>query len=177
MKVKKLFLPLLLIGIALFSMAGCTSETEFEDMEITKIETLWNEGFAPFPRYFLRTFDFKKGKVYDTLVTDSDISEVLENTSELKVEDYNNPKQIATFTQKQAVTLYEKIKSLGFLDWEDEYITDDVINDAGSKRISVSFPDGTVKSTSIYFEYPPNYNKICNAFKECLGVNFYFTAS
>ncbi len=141
-------------------------------MEITKIETSWDLGFAPFSYYYQRTFDFKKGKVYDTLVTDEEDPEILEIVS--KAKDFNKPKQIASFTEEQAVALYEKIKSLGFFAWEDKYITDEVVTDAGSKRVSVSFPDSTVKSTIIYFDYPPNYNEICNVFMDYLGVNFYY---
>ena len=173
MKVKRLLLPFLLICIAIFSMVGCTPETEFADMEITKIETLWYEGFAPFPCDYVRTFDFKKGKVYDTWVTDKDISEILESTSGLKAKDFNNPKRIAKFTEEQAVTLYEKIKSLGFLAWEEKYITDENVFDGGGQTVSVYFPDGTMKSTWIHFKYPPNYTEIRNAFEEYLGVNFY----
>lgn len=173
MKVKKLSVSVLLFCIAVFVIVGCTPETEFDDMEITKIETSWQEGFAPFSGYYLRTFDFKKGKVYDTIVTTADISDILESTSGFKAEDFNNPKRVATFTQEQAVELYENIKFLGFLAWKDEYITDDIMDGDGS-QVSVYFSDGTVKSTKIYCQYPPNYDKILNEFKERFGVNFYY---
>lgn len=173
MTVRKVLLPLLLLCVVFFAMTGCTQETEFDDMEITKIETSREEGLAPFSGYYLRTFDFKKGKVLDTLVTDQNISEILEYTTAFTADDFNNPKQVATFTQEQAIELYEEIKSLGFLIWEDSYVTDDIIDDGGSARVCVYFADGTVKSTSIYFKYPPNYDKIRNAFEEHFGVNFY----
>lgn len=173
MKLKKLLTPLLLFCMVLFAMAGCTHETELADMEITKIETSWREGFAPFAGSYVRTFDFKKGKVYDTLVTDKDISEIPSHLG-LTAKDLNNPKQIATFTQEQAETLYEYIKSLGFFAWEEKYVTSDIVNDAGDSRVSVCFPNGTVKSTKIYCEYPPNYSEIRDAFEEYLGVNFYY---
>lgn len=165
-------LPLLLF-FAFFAVVGCVRETELDDMEIKKIETSWQEGLAPFAGYYLRTFDFKKGKVYDTLVTEEDVSAILEHTNGFTADDFNTPKQVATFTQEQAIDLFENIKLLGFFDWEEEYITDDIIDDGGSSRVTVYFADGTVKSTRIYFKYPPNYDNIRNAFEQYFGVAFY----
>lgn len=173
MKLKKFLMPLLLLFTAVLFIVGCTPETEYDNLEITKIETSWQDGFAPFPGYYLRTFDFKKGNVYDTWVTDEDVSNILEYMSGVEADDFNNPKQVTTFTEEQATKLYEKIKSLGFLTWKDRYVTDDIIDDGGSECVTVYFADGTAKSTYIYFEYPPKYKEIRGAFEEYLGVNFY----
>lgn len=186
MKAKRFLITLFLVCSAVVLLGGCmniesdvwvgggsTTKNEFENKEITKIETSWVEGFAPFPGYYLRTFDFKNGEVCDTLVTDEDVLEILEHTDGFAAEDFNNPKQVATFTEEQATALYDKIKSLGFFTWKEEYATDDIICDGGSQSVGVFFADGTVKSTSIYYEYPPKYNEIRKAFEEYLGVTFY----
>ncbi len=173
MKAKKFLLSLLIFFGCLFAFAGCTPKTQFDDMEITKIETSWQEGFAPFPGYHLRTFDFKTGEVTDTWVTTADVSEILESMSGVSAEDFNHPKHVAAFTQEQATALYEKVKSLGFLGWKEAYETDKIIFDGGSQKVTVYFSDGTVKSTRIYFKYPPKYDEIRQAFEEYFGVNFY----
>ncbi|MBD5131828.1 MAG: hypothetical protein HDT28_04445 [Clostridiales bacterium] len=169
---KYLIMPLLLY-IALSVIVGCTPKTEYDDLEIIKIETSWHEGFAPFSGEYVRTFDFKNGSVYDTLATDADISEILEHTPGLTAEDLNTPKLVSTFTEEQASKLYDKIKSLGFLAWKDKYISDDQICDGGSESVTVYFADGTEKHTRIYFKDPPKYDKIREAFEEYLGVSFY----
>lgn len=178
MNAKKLLIPILLLCAVMLIAVGCTPndappQTEFDDMEITKIETAHWEGFAPFPGYYLRTFDFKHGTISDTCVLDTYASDYINDLPREEADKFNNPKQIATFTYEQATQLYEKIKSLGFLAWADEYVTDEVICDGVRERVTVYFSDGTEKSTEIYFIDPPNYEQIHNAFEETLGVNFY----
>ena len=178
MNVRKLLIPILLLCSVMLLTVGCTpnnapAQTEFDDMEITKIETERHEGFAPFPGYYLRTFDFKHGTVSDTWVLNAYATDYISNLSREEANKFNNPKQIATFTYEQATQLYEKIKSFGFLAWEDEYVTDKLYNDAGNERVTVYFADGTVKSTYIYMETPPNYEQIRNAFEETLSVTLY----
>lgn len=179
MNAKKLLMPILILCAAICLMVGCTPKkervtTEYDDMEITKIEAAHWEGMAPFPGHYLRTFDFKHGTVCDTRVTDRDVNEILGDMPVLTADDFNKPKQVATFTQKQAIALYEKIKSLGFLAWEDEYVTSDVICDGGNERVTVYFADGTKKSTEIYFKYPPKYEDIRKAFEDYTGMDLYY---
>ncbi|MDE6293121.1 MAG: hypothetical protein K2L88_00665 [Clostridiales bacterium] len=177
---KRLITTILLLCAVMLIAVGCTPtnapiETEFDDMEISKIETAHWEGFAPFPGYYLRTFDFKHGTVSDTLVLDAYASDYINNIPREEADKFNNPKQITTFTEEQAKTLYEKIKSLGFLAWGDEYITDETICDGGSESVTVYFSDGTVKSTKIYFIDPPKYEEIRKAFEDNFGVTFYLS--
>ena len=144
-----------------------TYKATYNSQEILKIETVWNEGFAPFTREFVRTFDFQHGKVIDIWKADeTDLDK--ENRNQ-----YNNPKEIATFTEKQGQTLIDKIGTLGFFDWEKEYKTNDEIHDAGAHRVLVYFADGTEKSTVIYFLEPPNYKEIKNAIEDAFGVTMY----
>lgn len=63
---------------------------------------------------------------------------------------------------------------MGFYDWKDRYVTTEVINDGGSKNITIYFTDGTIKSTYIYFENPPEYQNIMSAFTDYLGATLYF---
>jgi len=163
-----------LIGsILLIFFCGCapkTEESKFATMEISKIESSWREGFAPFPRDFSRTFDFTTGKIIDTLVTDQS------NLSDLSKEEknkYNTPTTIATFSDEQAKEFIQTVKALGFYDWEERYVTTDQICDGGSHMVTVYFSDGTVKSTYIYFEDPPEYKAIAAVFQELLGAKLY----
>lgn len=173
MRMKIILLPLLLLCVVLFPMAGCTTEVEYYGMEIAKIETSRQEGLAPFAGYYWRSFDFKRGKVYDTIVTEQEVSDILEYTNGFTADDFNHPKQVAAFTREQATELYEQLESLGLFTWEEAYITDETVDDGGNTNVIVYFADGTVKRTSIYFESPPHYDEIRSAFEEHLGVSFY----
>ena len=144
-----------------------TYQTTYNSQEILKIETVWNEGFAPFRRDFVRTFDFQHGKVTDTWKADE---KDLDN--EIR-EQYNNPKNIATFTEEQGQTLIDTIGALGFFDWAEQYKTDDVIYDAGTHCVNVYFADGEKKSTLIYFLDPPHYAEIREAIENAFGVTMY----
>ena len=157
-----------ILAILTISLCACKPRTAtYEGKEILKIETVWREGFAPFPREFVRTFDFKHGKVIDTQKADE---KYLDKDNR---EEYNNPTNIATFTEEHGQKLLDKIGALGFFDWEERYATDEVVYDGGSSDVYVYFADGTEKSTHIYFLDPPNYDEIRNAFEEAFGVNFY----
>ena len=86
---------------------------------------------------------------------------------------YNTPIRVTTFSEETGRQFLEKIKMLGFYTWKDRYATTDIICDGGSECVTVYFGDGTVKSTSIYYEYPPNYDKILTAFEQELGAKLY----
>lgn len=171
---KKLIVCVALLISCLFALlCGCVPKTEYDNKTIARIETS-SVSFMPSPSYFkyeLREIDFESGTVVDTWVayfTDADEDQL----QYVNKEDYNNPKVVATFNSEQAAALYNKIKSLGFLAWKSEYALDDPVADGGSNTITVYFTDGTVKSTCIFIEKPPRYDKIIAAFKEYLGVGF-----
>ena len=89
-------------------LSGCVW-TNFAVGDVLRIETVWNEGFAPFARDFVRVFDFETGKVTDTLVADE--ADIPEGDSS----SYNKPKSVAKFTAGQAEQFTEKLNRLGFL--------------------------------------------------------------
>lgn len=164
---KKFLIPFIALFVAVF-FYGCTPRPEFDNLEILKIESAWTEGFAPFPREFVRTFDFKTGRIIDTITADE------KDIPAEEADRYNTPTAVAAFDEAQAQELIATVKSLGFYGWEDRYVTTDAICDGGSQTVTVHFADGTVKSTYIYFEYPPNYEKICSSFVDCLGAKLYY---
>ncbi|MDE6441441.1 MAG: von Willebrand factor type A domain-containing protein [Clostridia bacterium] len=141
------------------------------ELEISKIETSWQEGFGPFPRSFVRTFDFKKGNVTDTWVaeTESDLKD-LDETERNK---YNNPKLITMFSQTKAQEFITQVKSLGLYNWKYSYESPDIVIDGGSQKITICFSDGTEKSTVIQIENPPKYKEVQSAFETYLGANMY----
>ena len=164
----KKFLAFLSAILAICCLCACTPrKTTYNSQDILKIETVWSEGFAPFPREFVRTFDFPNGTITDTCRADE---EYLDATNRVQ---YNHPKKIATFTEEQGQALIDTIGALGFFDWEEEYRTDDVIFDGGTHCVNVYFADGTKKSTLIYFSDPPNYDEIREAFESAFGVAMY----
>lgn len=168
---KKIFISLLCLFVVI-AFCGCIPHTEYDDLEISKIESGWIEGFGPFPRRFVRTFDFTSGEVTDTWVTDfEDISE--EQWQFIDIEKYNNPELVTTFSEENAQEFIKRVKSLGFYTWKESYKTNDIICDGGSECVTVYFSDGTKKSTSIYFKDPPNYTKILSAFEDYLGAKLY----
>ena len=168
---KKFLIGVLSIIIAI-AFCGCIPHTVYDNLEISKIESGWVEGFAPFSRQFVRTFDFETGEVTDTWVADLENihEEVMQNVN---TEDYNNPKLVTTFSEESAQEFIKRVKALGFYTWKDSYETDDIICDGGSEWVTVYFSDGTKKSTSIYFKYPPNYKRIMAAFEKYLGAKLY----
>lgn len=163
---------LLLINCFMCALfCSCVPKTEYDDKTIAKIQTS-SVDFGPSPsylRYHLREVDFVEGKVVDTVVADFDNADD-EEMQGVDKNYYNNPKVVATFTREQATDLYNKIRSLGFFAWKEEYVTNDPVCDGGSNAITVYFTDGTVKSTYIFIKKPPQYDKIYAAFKEYIGV-------
>lgn len=151
---------------------GCTPTTEYDDLVISKIETTCVEGMAPFPRKFVRTFDFETGTVTDTWVANiNDIPE--EDIANFDITQYNIPLPVTSFSEEQAQEFVQEVKSLGFYPWKDRYETTEIICDGGSESVTIFFTDGTVKSTYFYFEYPKDYEKVTNAFQNYLGANLY----
>ena len=168
----KKIISLFFVVIFAICACACTSrgvprKTEYDGKVILKIETLWQEGFAAFPCDYVRTFDFEHGKVTDTWKADE---EYLDASNRRQ---YNCPKKIATFSEEQGQALVDKIGGLGFFDWEERYITEDEIVDAGAHCVNVYFADGTKKSTLIYFLSPPNYVKISEAIEDAFGVTMF----
>lgn len=166
---------IIVVTICLFiigSLCGCTPKTEYDDKQIYKIETSWVEGMSLFRCDYVRTFDFQSNTVTDNWVADLD-SIAEEDSSLIDKERYNNPTVVVTFDDENGQALLKKLKSLGFLAWKDRYVTSDEVCDAGSEWVTVYFTDGTVKSTYIYCEDPPGYDKVQSEFKERLGVALY----
>ena len=167
---KKVIALFFIAIVSIFTCACGARKTVYEDTAVLKIETVWWEGFAPFPREFVRTFDFEHGKVTDIWKADE------EHLDETNRKQYNNAKKIATFTAEQGQALIDTIGALGFFDWEERYETTDEIYDAGAERVNVYFADGTEKSTLIYFLDPPNYKEIREAIEQAFGVTMYLQA-
>lgn len=203
MTAKKLLMPLLLIAVIVTSMAGCmpkteyddkgavkTETTEYDDKEVLKIETSIYGGYTLYPSVsFNRTFDFNA----DT-VTDERYIDYKESTIELllkwynedpvsgyeSAEDYeaylqsyyNTPELFYTFSQEQAESLLKKIKSYGIYTWKENYIRE-AVADAAWHSVSITFKDGTVKTSRFYCEYPDNFNRIAEAFNENLSVGLW----
>lgn len=155
--------------VLLFIWAGsaCASSTQYDNLEILKIESSWVEGMADFPCAYRRTFDFKTGKITDTRVVDE--KDVPQEDETL----YNRPKQIAAFTPKQAEEFISTVRSLGLYTWKNRYETDDIVYDGGSQTVRIYFTDGTIKFTFIYFKYPPHYEDVKQAFETYLGAELY----
>ena len=159
---------LFFIIIALFTLTACSPRGEkYNGKEVIAIETVCSEGFAPFPREFVRTFDFQRGTVSDTWKADE---EYLDKDNRKQ---YNNPKEIATFTEEQGQALIDEIGALGFFDWEERYVTDETVDDAAGSYVKVLFADETAKTTYIYFMDPPNYSEIKEVIESTFGVTMY----
>lgn len=172
---KEKFFNLLVLFLMVLScvLSSCDINiysTKYNNMEVSSIVSIWTEGFAPFYREFVRTFDFEKGEIVDNCVTDE--RNVDENDKNIEI--YNNPIVVSTFNKKDGSKLLKKIKFLGFYTWEEKYITEDIICDGGSKYITIYFTNSEVKSTYIYFKYPKNYKSIVNAFNDYLGQDLYY---
>lgn len=186
MKKFLLILTQVLLICALFAFVACAPKTEYDDKEVVKIETAYYGGYATIDSQLTRTFDFEAGTVTDERVLNDFWMQSLlddyireperfseyenyEAYEEYLQSTYNNPVQIATFSQKNAEMLLKKVKSQGIYTWEDRYVYSG-ITDCMWSYIKIIFSDGTMKRTDFYLEYPSNMTKIRNAFKE------YFTA-
>ena len=165
-----------IVGLSiLMFISGCS--TKYDNLEISKIESFWTEGFGPFYRKFTRTFDFNTNTVFDTIVVDQEEYNELLQSGRINEDDkhfYNNPVTITSFDEEQEKKFVKKVKSLGLYTWKDSYETKEIINDGGSKRITIYFTDGTSKSTYFYFKFPSNYNKVGNAFENYLGTGIFY---
>ena len=164
-----------IVGLSiLMFISGCS--TKYDNLEISKIESFWTEGFGPFYRKFTRTFDFNTNTVFDTIVVDQGHLDDLLEIGEIKEDQkhlYNNPVTITSFDEEQEKKFVKKVKSLGLYTWKDRYVTKESIVDGGSKTITIYFTDGTSKSTYFFYKYPSNYNKVSDAFENYLGANLY----
>ena len=162
-----------LLAIAAMSvMSGCNkpdNRAQFEGLNISKIETVMTEGFAPFPRKFVRTFDFETGNVTDLLLADENL------IPEGEASKYNTPVAVTSFTGDEAKQFIEYIAALGTFDWDDSYVTDDVVYDAGSAQMTILFNDGRKQSTIFRMEYPEGYSDVQSAFEKILGAEMYCT--
>lgn len=166
-----------IVGLSILIFTSGCSATKYDNLEISKIESIWNEGFGPFQRDFTRTFDFSTNTIFDTAVVDEKEFERLLENGAIKEDEkhlYNNPVNVTTFDDEQEKKFVRSVKSLGLYTWKDKYITKQGIRDGGSERITIYFTDGTSKSTYMYFKYPSNYNKICSSFVNLLGAGLHF---
>lgn len=168
----KKFLSVLLLSIIVAAcFCGCAPKTVYDDMEISKIESFWTEGMMPFNRRFTRTFDFQTGTVTDNIIADlEDIS----NFAQDEQDRYNNPTQVTAFTEENAQKFIAQAKSLGLYTWKDRYVTTGV-DDGGDTSVTIYFSDGTIKSTYLYYEYPPKYEKVLSVFEQYLGASLYMS--
>ena len=165
---KKLIATVLSLILLACALSACGPKKFGKKFEVIRIESSTSEGFGPFPRDFVRVFDFEYGLVTDECIADK---------KDIPKEDkdfYNHPKQIATFTQEQAESFLTEVSELGFYTWEERYVTDEVISDAAGSSITIYFQDGTMRKTYTKFEYPPNYKEISAAFESILGANLYY---
>lgn len=190
MKAKKLLIPLLLLLCCMLALAGCTPKTEYDDKEVDKIETQIYGGYTLIAASYKRTFDFNDNTVIDEpFVNDkeSTIEYLLElynpntNAEYGSIDEYkthlqsyfNTPKEFESFSQEQADRLLKKIKSHGIYTWKESYVSNKV-DDASWHSITITFKDGTVKTSRFYCDYPNNFDKIVSAFNDTLGVGLWF---
>ena len=169
----------LLVAIGMILCTSCgPKETKYDKLEISKIESIWREGFGLLPCDFTRTVDFENNTVFDTKVGNLEyvkLDQMVENGSltEEEKNTYNNPKTVTTFEDEQEEKFIKKIKSLGIYTWKDRYVTDHGVSDGGNETLKIYFTDGTVKTTYFYFKYPSTYDKVCEAFVANFGVGMY----
>lgn len=189
---KKLVSGLLaLISVIAFAFAGCGGSS-IDWQEIEKIETSIYFGEVLIYYDPVRTFDFSAGTVTDTVtMTDEQIERMLfmynddpERYAEFRGYEtaeeyeahlrtyYNSTEQIASFTQEKAEAFLKRIVKLGIGDWRERY-EDRNITCGNWYTITITFKDGTQKSTSCYYARPDNYDKIENAFNEYLGTGIF----
>ena len=165
-----------IVGLSiLMFISGCSNK--YDNLEISKIEAGWQDFLDSYVDDYLRTFDFNTNTVFDTIVVDQGHLDDLLEIGEIKEDQkhlYNNPVTITSFDEEQEKKFVKKVKSLGLYTWKDSYETKEIINDGGSKRITIYFTDGTSKSTYFYFKFPSNYNKVGNAFENYLGTGIFY---
>ena len=185
MKTKKLVISLLFVVIAVTSMVGCTTKTEYDDRQVVKIETQMHNGEG-FVGYRMRLFNFESGTVMDkAVVSDIEFSYLLElyvycpsDYSEYKsieqyreylLSCYNVPILVAEFSQEDCIGFVSAAQSFGIYTWQDNYI-DNSICDATNQYVIITFADGTSKTTRCYNKYPQDFEKVETAFKDYFNV-------
>ena len=179
---------LLLCVSIVFTACG---RTDYDDLEVVKIETISRDFMSAYGEKFVREFDFEAGEVIDTTKVKADafqweidyykeypehLPEQYNSVEEFENalnERYNNPKVKAEFTEEQGEQLIKNIKKLGFYKWKDRYETKDMVDDGGDLTVNVYFADGTIKSTYFFLSGPKNFDKIKEEFVNIIGVSLY----
>lgn len=182
----------LLVCVA-FVFAACAHKTEYDDKEVVKIETAYYGGYVTIDSHPTRTFDFEAGTVTDELILDETWMQILrdeyikdpesfpeyediEAYGEFLQDKYNNPIQIATFSNEDAENLLEKIKSQGIYTWKDWYYGGNA-DDYPWSYVKITFSDGTVKRTDFYIDKPSNYKRIQKSFEKYLNADMMWSGS
>lgn len=111
----------------------------------------------------------KKNIVYDiTIAEEEALQEMIDRAEEGQAEEilqqYNNPKTVATFTEEQEEAFVSHIRKAGIYGWKDSYKTDEVIYDGAGFSLELTFSDDSVKRTDFYYKYPRNLKKIQSYF-------------
>ena len=171
-----------------YGNAGGTTETDYDNKQVSKIETrLYNgEGFVG---YRMRLFDFESGTVTDkAVISESDFNYLLqlyidypigypeydstEQYREYLLSNYNVSVPVAEFSQEDGNEFISAAKSFGLCKWRESYI-DEFICDATHEYIITTFTDGTTKTTHCYCEYPEGFDKVKEAFNDYFGVSYW----
>lgn len=192
---KKIFLSIILALLLCVSLAltACAPKTEYDDKVVVRIETAYYGGYVAIDSLPTRTFDFEAGTVTDELVLDDAWMQILldnyirepasfpeyENYDayeEYLKDKYNNPIQIATFSNEDAESFLKKIKFQGIYTWKDRYDTGNV-DDYSRSYVEITFSDGTVKRTDFYYDKPANYKRIQKSFKNYLNIEMMWNGS
>lgn len=187
---KVLCILIFIISVAAV-FTGCGKEaepiaTEFDDKEIAQIKTMYYGGYRLVDSRPIRIFDFTEGTVTDEVELDetaieflierynsnSQAHSVYESEDEYRAylsDHYNNPAVTATFSSVQAEEFRNEARLKGFYGWKDSYISD-MVDDEIWSSVTITFTDGTVKTTTFYMDFPKNYDKIGDVFKTKLGA-------
>lgn len=86
-------------------------------------------------------------------------------------EKYNTSSEVGTMKEEDQEKFLNEIISLGIYSWQDEYKTNEVIDDGAESNFTIFFTDGTFKTTNFYYEYPKNYTQIVEAFFKYFHLN------
>ena len=164
--------------------------TEYDDKKVVKIETKIDGGYTLVPASFNRTFDFENNTVTDEVaVFDKDsviksllyyyeigyISNDYESAEEYEAylqTYYNNPKQVRTFFQDLGKMFLEGIKANGIYTWKERYVNYSA-TDLSWYNVIITFDDGTVKTSSFYYDYPDKFKNVECLFSVYLNVGMW----
>lgn len=167
----------------LFLFAGCVSLIAFllisrppagnSGKTIVKIESIAHEGMYYFPMGHVKTFDFENLEVtQEHRISQEDYQRVIDDESfAVDIDYYNNSEFVISFTESQKADLLEAITACGIYNWDERYITSDIIMDAGGFEVVIYFDDGTVKSTYMFFSQPSNFDTVCSQFPKYIGTD------